>query len=118
MSKLVLKTEVEAPAGVVWQGLRHFSSAASWHPFIEPGCECDEAARVMVYRLRKSPLPIEECSIEIRVDDAGAGASTVSWTGLFTVSSEHEMVAVKELQRILHGGISQIEALFGGGKRT
>lgn len=118
MSKLVLKTEVDAPPGVVWQTLRHISAAASWHPFVEPGCQCDDASRVMVCHLRKSPLPIEECSIEIRVDDAGAGASTVSWTGRFSASIEHEMVAVKELQRILHGGISQIEALFGGGKRT
>ncbi|WP_275096088.1 SRPBCC family protein [Sedimenticola hydrogenitrophicus] len=114
MSKLVLKTEIDAPPGVVWQTLRNFAATTNWHPFVEQRYTCDDAARVMVCSLTESPLPIEECSIEIRVTDNGAGASSISWTGVFSTSSEHEMAAVKELHRILHGRITQLEAMLGG----
>jgi len=111
MSKLVLKTEVEASPVVAWQALSRFIASASWHPFVRQHYVCDDTNRVIVCTLR-SPLPVGECTIEIGITGQRPDHSTISWTGTFSSSSVHEMAAVRQLHRTLHGRASQFEALF------
>ncbi|AKH21851.1 SRPBCC family protein [Sedimenticola thiotaurini] len=111
MSKLVLKTEVAASPPVTWQVLSRFIANVSWHPFVRQHYLCDDANQVIVCTLR-SPLPVGVCTIEIGITARNPEAATVSWTGTFPAANEHEMAAVRQLHRTLHGRASQFEALF------
>ena len=137
MPKVVLKTQVGADADLIWRTVHGFSDVASWHPLVERAVEGeaggavralefaglgtfverlderDDAARVVSYAVTDSPLPVEDCSVEIRVEDNGDGSSTIAWTGVFSAPNESEFAAVKSLHRIFHGGIERLEDMFG-----
>ncbi|WP_428606705.1 hypothetical protein [Sedimenticola sp.] len=118
MSKIVLKTEIDAPPGLVWLTLRYFTLTANWHPFLEQQLHYDDVQQLLVCSMKQSALPIENCSVEIRVSANEKGVSTIHWTGIFCATRRHEMVAAKELQRIFHGYLSQLEAMFNGSGKT
>ncbi len=139
MPKVVLKTTVAASPDRLWRTVRGFGALASWHPlvervsaegesvgskrslafsglagtFIERLDQRDDEQRVVCYAVTDSPLPIEDCAVELRVMDNGDGSSTVSWVGTFSAASGDEMAAVKAFHRIFHGGISRLEDMYG-----
>jgi len=102
MPKVVLQSDVAADADIIWAAIRDFSSVAQWNPlvrnlamhgsgvgsvrtvdlegageFVERLEEVDDHERVYSYSVVDSPLPMRECSVEIRVKDNGDGTSTV-----------------------------------------
>lgn len=128
-----------APAEAVWQVLRDFDGAASWHPAVAAsrldrpqavGClrtlelrhggtiierleRLDDAERVTAYSIQASPLPVAGLLGTLRVHDAPGGC-TVEWTSTMTITAADPAPVAEALRMVYADGLAGLDALFSG----
>jgi len=135
MPKVVLQSDVAAHPDIIWAAIKDFRSVAQWNPlvrnlamhgsgvgsvrtvdlegagkFVERLDEVDDHERVYTYSVVDSPLPMRECSVEVRVRDNGNGTSTVEWKGDFAAEKTDEFKAVRAFQRLYQDALDQLQS--------
>lgn len=78
--------------------------------FVERLDEVDDRERVYSYSVVDSPLPVRECSVEIRVKDNGDGTSTVEWKGDFSAEKGDEFRAVRTFQQLYQDALDRLQS--------
>lgn len=139
MPRVVLRTQVAAPAELLWQTVKGFASVADWNPlvrdieadgdgvgalrkvalqgigeFVERLEQRDEAQRRYSYAIVDSPLPVRNCTVEVQVGDNGDGTATVEWRSRFETDPPAEFQAVKSFQQVYQNALDHLEAKFAG----
>ena len=137
MAKLVLKSEVAAAPDLLWQTIRGFSSIKDWNPlvqmidsqgetvgatrtlnfqgagrFTERLEELDDGARLYTYSIVESPLPLSNCTVQVRVQDNGDGTSTVEWSSDFESEPNQELAAVKTFQQMYQEALDNLQSFM------
>ena len=137
MPRVVIKTEVSAPAGLLWPVIGRFSAVADWNPlvrhveaegdgigatrrvafegvgeFVERLEQLDDGERLLGYAIIDSPLPVKNCRVEIQVGDNGDGTATVEWRGRFETDPHAEFQAVKTFQQLHQNAFDHLRAEF------
>jgi len=135
MPKVVLQSDVAAHPDIIWAAIKDFSSVAQWNPlvrnlamhgsgvgsvrtvdlegagqFVERLDEVDDSERVYSYSVIDSPLPMSECSVEVRVKDNGDGTSTVEWKGDFAAEKGDELRAVRTFQQLYQDALDRLQS--------
>ena len=138
MPRLVLKSDVAASPDLLWQAIKGFSAVGDWNPlirkvesegdevgstrkielegagnFIERLDEFDDGARAYTYSIVDSPLPVRNCTVEIRVKECGDDGATVEWASSFESETPGELVAVKAFQRLYQNALDSLQDKFG-----
>lgn len=137
MAKVVLRSDVAASPDLLWRRIKGFSSVAAWNPLVRAveaegdtvGCTrevdiegagqfierleaLDEGERVYRYAIIDSPLPLKNCTVEIRVSDNGDGTATVECKSDFVAQEAGEFKAVKALQQLYQNALDHLQAHF------
>jgi mxaD protein len=82
----------------------------------------DEAAHSYRYRIIDSPLPLRDYVSRISVKPGAKGGSRVTWTGSFKrkstsdnpPESENDAAALKLINGVYEGGLSNLKKMLGG----
>ena len=137
MPKLVLKSDVAVAPDLLWQSIRRFSAIAAWNPlvrdlqadgdtvgsvrelelegaghFVERLEELDDGARLYSYSVVASPFSVENCIVQVRVEDRGDNTSTVEWTSTFESQTQTEFKTVRSFQQIYQSALDNIAKQF------
>ncbi len=140
MAKVVLRSNVARSPILLWDAIKQFGALADWNPLVRRvrtegnavGCtreiefegtgkfierleQLDDGNRVYTYSVIDSPLPIANCSVQVRVKDNGDGTSTVEWTGNFDADPGDELTAVKTFQCLYQDALDGLDDVLGGG---
>lgn len=138
MPRLVLKSDVAASPKLLWQAIKGFSAIGDWNPlvrkvesegdtvgstrrielegagrFVERLEGLDDGERVYSYSIVDSPLPVRNCTVEVRVKDRGDGSATVEWASNFESEVPGELEAVKTFQRLYQNALDGLQDRFG-----
>ena len=68
------------------------------------------------YSILESPLPVDDCMIEVRVRNNGNGSTTVEWQSSFESSATSELTAVRSLQILYQNVLDNLQMQFGAKK--
>ena len=137
MGKVVLKSDVNASPDLLWQTIKGFSSVAAWNSlvrvvkaegdavgctrevdvegtgrFIERLQELNDGDRSFSYSIVDSPLPVKNCTVEIRVSDNGDGTATVEYKSDFDTQAAPEFKAVWALQQLYQVTLDRLQEKF------
>jgi hypothetical protein len=136
MSKVSMKTSVDAPVAKVWQAAGGFNTLPSWHPAVEQsaledggkrrrlklvgGGEIveeqlarDEGQRSYSYSILSGPLPVANYRSTFTVREEKDGSATVEWSSDFEpVGAETD--AVETIQQVYRTGLENLRKMFGG----
>lgn len=136
MSKVSMKTSVDAPVAKVWQTVGGFNALPNWHPAVEQSdlesggkrrrlklagggeiveeqLERDEGRRSYSYSILSGPLPVANYRSTITVREEKDGSATVEWSSDFEpVGSETN--AVETIQQVYRTGLENLRKMFGG----
>lgn len=135
-----VQTSIDIPAGPdrVWQLIGGFNSLPDWLPYIpsselsdggrvrtlaNPGGQAiverllafDHGARSYSYTILQSPFPVTGYVSQLRVLPAGAGASTVEWSGEFIPEGVSDDEAIALFGGIYRDGLQALRAAFAAG---
>ena len=138
MPKVVLTSDVAASPDMLWQAIKGFSAIGTWHPlvrdvssegdgvgstrrvevqgaghFVERLEQINEGERVYRYAIVDSPLPVFNCTVEVRVSDNGDGSACVAWESSFDSEAGGELLAVKTFQRLTQSAFDRLQQQFG-----
>ncbi|NGZ87054.1 SRPBCC family protein [Duganella aceris] len=126
---------VPAPADTVWQLIGGFDSLPDWLPYIpqsvlseggrvrhlanpngDPIVErlvaFDETGRSYSYAILQAPFPVKDYVATLRVNDAGAKAAQVEWSGSFTPVGVSDQEATRLFQGIYEDGLRALADRF------
>jgi uncharacterized protein YndB with AHSA1/START domain len=136
MSKVSMKTSIDAPVARVWQTVGGFNAIPDWHPAVEAsalegggkrrrlklagGGELveeqlarDDGKRSYSYSILSGPLPVANYRATITVREEKDGSATVEWASDFEpVGSETD--AVETIQQVYRTGLENLRKMFGG----
>ena len=137
MASLSIRTEVSAPAGLLWEMIGRFNSLGQWHPMVsrsetqgsgkgamrrlrllgggtivERLEHVNDAERLYLYSVVDSPLPVDHCVAEIRVTDRGDGTSIVEWSSNFVPSGAPEREASEALRDVYTTGLQNLKRIY------
>ncbi len=136
MSKVSMKTSVDAPVAKVWQAAGGFNTLPSWHPAVEQsaledggkrrrlklvgGGEIveeqlarDDGQRTYSYSILSGPLPVANYRSTFTVREEKDGSATVEWSSDFEpVGAEAD--AVETIQQVYRTGLENLRKMFGG----
>lgn len=137
MPKVVLTSDITASPELLWQAIKSFSAVGSWHPlahmiesegdtvgsrrkisfegageFVERLEELDDGERLYSYSIVDSPLPVKNCTVEVRVKDNGDGTSTVQWQSQFESTAQGEFTAVRAFQQLHQSALDNLQSRF------
>ncbi len=136
MSKVAMKTTIDAPVAKVWQAVGGFNALPDWHPAVEDselegggkrrrlklagGGEIveeqlarDEGRRTYSYSILSGPLPVANYRSTITVKEEKDGSATVEWSGDFEPVGP-ETDAVETIQQVYRSGLDNLRKMFGG----
>jgi len=128
---------INAPADFVWNTVRAFAgleqyfsafvsstvegsgvgatrvlNLADGGQFVERLESVEDGTRTLSYRILQCPLPIENYVGTVTVEDAGDGASKVTWSSTFDASKDAESAMVEMFDGAYADGIGGLETLF------
>jgi NADPH2:quinone reductase len=134
---LCVRTTVHAPADLLWEMLGRFNTLGQWHPMvrrsdtqgtgsgalrhvrlidggliIERLDHISDTQRVYAYTVVATPLPVTQCTSEIRVIDCGDGTSIVEWESAFAPAGVSAAKAAKALRRVLVAGLQNVKRIY------
>jgi hypothetical protein len=137
MAKICIRTEVCAPASLLWDLVGRFNTLGQWHPLvhrsetsgtskgavrrlamISGGTSVErlehlsDAERVYLYSVLAGPLPVDHCVAELRVIDHGNGTSVIEWSSAFVASRGTEGEATKALKDIYTAGLQNVKRIY------
>ena len=136
MSKVSMKTTIDAPAAKVWQTIGGFNTLPDWHPAVEAsaleaggkrrrlklagGGELveeelghDDGRRSYSYSILSGPLPVANYRSTLTVREEKDGSATVEWSSDFDpVGSETN--AIETMQQVYRAGLDNLRMMFGG----
>ena len=138
MTRVAVTEKFGVSAERLWQRMGTFASLGDWSPAVEsyecdgetPGSirvlhvggggvvterlvEMDNKGRSYTYTIEDSPLPVKNYRSTIRVQDHGAGSSTIHWSSEFEPDGAPEADAVGIVEGIYHSGLGALKAEFG-----
>lgn len=143
MTKAVIKSDIAADPDAIWDYLKDFSSVGQWNPlvqsveidgngvgsvrtlkvkgigeFIEQLEEINDSERVYTYSIKKCPLPVAKCKIQMRVMDNGDGNSTVEWSSEFEPDNDQGLSAVRTFQQMHQDALNNLGQAMNFGKKS
>lgn len=136
MSKVSMKTTIDAPIAKVWRTMGGFNALPDWHPAVQEstlegggtrrrltlagGAELveeqtgrDEGNHSYSYAILSGPLPVANYRATITVKEEKDGSATVEWSGDFEPLGS-ETNAVETIQQIYSSGLNNLRKMFGG----
>lgn len=136
MSKVSMKTSIDAPVAKVWQTVGGFNTLPSWHPAVEQSelegggkrrrlklagggeileeqLDRDEGKRSYSYSILSGPLPVANYRSTFAVREEKDGSATVEWSGDFEPVGP-EADAVETIQQVYRTGLENLRKMFGG----
>jgi mxaD protein len=130
-------TELKLDPDTAWQRIGDFGAVGDWHPMLArvdsdgnaPGDlrraagkdgstqverldAYDGKAHVYRYTLVETALPVSDYHAEFRIDPAGAGASTVTWSARFVANGD-ERAAIDAVRPFFKAGIDALAQRYG-----
>lgn len=136
-ASLSRSVNVNGSPSVVWSQIGPFCSIKDWHPvigtcsedganpptrtlvtkdglakFVEPQMARSDADHFYSYTFKSSPFPVSHYMGTIWVVSAGAGASTVYWTGTYTPAPGKEKQAHAAFAGVYDAGLAALKTRF------
>ena len=138
MSKMMMKTQINAPADAVWNTVRDFGGIGKFIASVK-GCtvegtgvgavrtldfgegpaiverleKLDDQARSLTYSIVSAPLPMEGYVSTMTVRDAGQGRCGLDWSCVFTPKGATEAELNKIIEGVYAEGFAGLKKLHG-----
>jgi mxaD protein len=137
MASVSIRTQVRAPAPLLWDMIGRFNTLGQWHPLVRHSDtrgtgkgalrrlrmmsggtlverleHISNAERVYLYSVLAGPLPVDHCVAELRVIDQGDGTSVVEWSSAFVASGAPERDAIKALKDVYTAGLQNVKRIY------
>ena len=139
MSKMLMKTQINAPADAVWKTIRDFGGIGKFIASVK-GCtlkgsgigaertldfgegpaiverleKLDDQDQSLTYSIVSSPLPMEGYLSTMTVVELSQSRCEVWWTCVFTPKGATEEELEKIIQGVYSEGFAGLEKLHGG----
>ncbi|MEM7224107.1 MAG: SRPBCC family protein [Pseudomonadota bacterium] len=117
MPKIVLTSDIAASPELLWRAIKGFSRQVELQGMgrlVERLEQITERERIYRYAIVDSPLPVANCTVEVRVIDKGDGTASVAWQSSFETGARGELQAVQTLQRLTQSALDNLQRQFGG----
>ena len=128
------EVEVDAPPATVWKLIGNFNHLDVWHPAVASSTQKGQVRTLVLaggggsivekqtahsdndmnysYVIQSGPLPVQNYQSTLSVKPAGAGKSTVAWTGRFDAKGAPDDKAKEAIQGVYDAGLARVVANF------